>query len=328
MDGSNCHRWEVRTGSTRFDVPMHVPVMLEEVLVAFQIRSGGRYIDGTTGGGGHTEALLRASDPNGRVLALDRDSEAVDQVTRQMAPFGNRCVVVQGNFSLLRRFAVLHGFESVDGILLDLGVSSLQLDEGRRGFGFSQEGPLDMRMDRTQVLSVEKLIQTATEEELARLIWEYGEERDSRRVARGLVRAREQGSIQTTTQLAEIVSRAKGGRRGRIHPATKTFQALRIAVNDEFNHLHQGLDAAVDMVRTGGRLAVISFHSLEDRIVKKAFAAHVGRNESLPLGGTQWVGRLPAFTWVRRKPITPTDAEIRRNPRSRSAKLRVIERKE
>ena len=315
-------------GSTRFDVSMHVPVMLQEVLTALQVRSGGRYIDGTTGGGGHTEALLRASDPDGRVLALDRDPEAVDRVTRQVATFGSRCVVVQGNFSALKRLAVQNGFESVDGILLDLGVSSFQLDEAQRGFGFAREGPLDMRMDQTQGLSVEKLIQTATEEELARLIWEYGEERDSRRVARSLVRAREKDSIQTTTQLAEIVHRAKGGRRGRIHPATKTFQALRIAVNEEFDHLHQGVGATVDIVRTGGRVAVISFHSLEDRIVKRAFAAHVGRNESLPLGGTQWVGTLPAVSWVQRKPITPTDAEIHRNPRSRSAKLRVIERKE
>lgn len=301
--------------------------MLEEVLEGLGPVPGGRYIDGTAGGGGHTEAILTACGPAGRVLAIDRDPEAVARVRERLRPYGGRGRVVQGNFADIEAVAAREGFAGADGVVLDLGLSSWQLDEANRGFGIARDGPLDMRMDPGQGISAAEWLAGIDEEELAGMIWRYGEDRNARRIARAIVRAREEAPIRTTSRLAEVVAGASGGRRGRIHPATRTFQALRIAVNRELEHLATGVEGAMRAVRPGGRVVVISFHSLEDRIVKRAFAAHAGRRESLPAGGERWLGELPAVRRVWRGARTAGEAEIERNPRARSAKARAVERR-
>ncbi len=307
---------------------MHVPVLREEVLRLLAVQPGGRYIDGTGGGGGHSEALLDASAPDGRVLVLDRDPEAVARIQKRFAGAGSRCVVCHENFAEIERCAREEQFRPADGILMDLGMSSFQLDEGRRGFSFAQPGPLDMRMDTTRGPTAAELLETLEEAELAEVFWKYGEERNSRRIAREIVRTRDERPIRTTSELADLVSRVSGGKRSRIHPATRSFQGLRIAVNRELASLEEGLVGAFDTLRPGGRLAVISFHSLEDRIVKTMFRRHVGRWESLEAGGEEWVGEHPAAEWIGGKSVTPGEEEIAENPRARSARLRVIERKE
>ena len=305
---------------------MHVPVMLQEVLTGLQIRPGGVYIDGTAGGGGHAEAMADAAGPEGRLLALDRDREAVGRVQQRLAGWGKRCVVRHADFAVMDSVAADEGFATVDGVLMDLGLSSYQLEDGQRGFSFERDGPLDMRMDPSRGESAADLVNGASEKELADMLFTLGEERRARRIARAIVNERESAPVRTTTQLAEIVCRAKGRRGGRIHPATLTFQAIRMSVNGELQSLESGLAAAIRTVRPGGRVAVISFHSLEDRIVKHTFRAHVGRRESLPQGGDEWVGTLPAVTPVTRRPTRPSEAEIRTNPRARSARLRIVQR--
>lgn len=307
---------------------MHVPVMLHEVLEGLDIRPGGVYIDGTAGGGGHAEAMAEAAGPAGRLLALDRDPDAVDRVRQRLAGFGPRCVVRHADFAALASVAAGEGFASVDGILMDLGLSSYQLEDGQRGFSFEKEGPLDMRMDPSRGESAADLVNGANEKDLADVLFTLGEERRARRIARAIVNERASAPVRTTTQLADIVCRAKGRRGGRIHPATLTFQAIRMAVNGELQSLENGLAAALRTVRPGGRIAVISFHSLEDRIVKHTFRAHIGRRVSLPQGGDEWIGKLPAATAVTRKPARPSEAEIRANPRARSARLRIVQRGE
>jgi 16S rRNA (cytosine1402-N4)-methyltransferase len=306
---------------------VHVPVLLEETVSRLVTEPGGWYVDGTAGAGGHASAVLAAAGLDARLLALDRDAEALALARDALAPFGERAVLERANFSELAAVAARHGIREVRGVLLDLGVSSMQLDRPERGFSFMRDSPLDMRMDDRQELTAAGLLQRLSPAELADVLWRYGEETMSRRIAKAVVEARARGEpLETTAQLAELVSRAKGGRRGRIHPATQTFQALRIAVNGELAALEAALPAALGLLAPGGRLAVISFHSLEDRMVKQFMAAHEGRMESLARGGARWSGQAPRARRVTRKAIAASEEEIERNPRARSAKLRVLER--
>lgn len=303
---------------------MHQPVMVNEV-VDHLARVGGTYLDGTVGGGGHARAILERAGAGARLLGLDRDDTALALARQALRDFPD-ARLERGNFADMKAMAEQLGYVPADGILLDLGVSSMQLDTAERGFSFQQDAALDMRMDRRQASTAADLVNTLGAEELADLLWTLGEERASRRIARFIVEARTHAPLRTTGELADVVARAKGGRKGRLHPATQTFQALRMAVNDELGSLARGLAGALELLRPGGRLAVIAFHSLEDRMVKQTFAAHVGRRESLEAGGERWVGAQPAVTWIVKGPLTASAEESSRNPRARSAKLRVVER--
>ena len=305
---------------------VHVPVLLAEVMAGLALRPGDRIIDGTLGGGGHTAACLERIAPDGRVLGLDADPAAIERVTRRLADAvqAGRLVPVQAPFETMQDVATAHDFAPVDAILLDLGISSFQLETPARGFSLMHPGPLDMRFDPQADISAADIVNGWPERELADLIFAYGEEHRSRRIARFLVQQR---PITTTDQLAAVVERAVGGRRGqRIHPATRTFQALRIAVNRELAQLETVLPQALALLRPGGRLAVISFHSLEDRIVKRwmqAEARNYVPDRTHPQGG---ITRTPTLRIITGKPVTPTPEEIERNARSRSAKLRIAER--
>ncbi len=299
--------------------------MPAEVLAALSPRAGGRYVDGTVGGGGHAAAILAASSPTGWLFGCDRDGDAVEAVRTALAPFASRWELRQGNFADIGDW-VEPG--SCDGVLLDLGVSSPQLDAAERGFCFQQEGPLDMRMDRRQTATAADLLASAAEEELAKIFWEYGGEREARRFARALVRAREGRPIRSTRELAEFIEKLAPRHGSKRHPATRLFQALRIAVNDEMGSLERGLNAVFQVLRPGGRLAVITFHSLEDRMVKD-FGRARARDYTFT-GGVDVPelrrSRTPEAKWLTRKAIRPGTAELAENPRSRSAQLRVLER--
>ncbi len=304
----------------------HVPVLLREVLEGLAVGPGKRYIDATVGGGGHTRAILERSAPDGQVLALDADPAAIQRVGTSLADFvdAGRLILVHAFFDQMAQVAQAHDFYPVHGILMDLGVSSFQLDEAERGFSFREDAPLDMRFDPTQGPSAADLVNHLSVEELAEILWRYGEERRSRRIARAIVAAR---PIHTTGQLARIVEQAVGGRRGaRIHPATRTFQALRIAVNDELGRLERALPQALELLTIGGRLAVISFHSLEDRIVKQWMRAEAQDHVPDPAHPTGRVPRTPRLRILTKKPIRPSPEELAANPRSRSARLRIAER--
>lgn len=306
---------------------VHVPVLLAETVARLVTEPGGWYVDGTAGAGGHASAILAAAGLDARLLALDRDAAALELARAALAPFGDRVVLERADFAGLAAVAARHGVRDVRGVLLDLGVSSMQLDRPERGFSFLRDGPLDMRMDVRQELTAAGLLRQLAPAALAEVLWRYGEEPMARRIAKAVAAALARGEpLDTTAQLAALVAQAKGGRRGRVHPATQTFQALRIAVNGELAALEQALPAALELLAPGGRLAVISFHSLEDRMVKQFMAAHEGRMESLAKGGARWSGRLPRARRVTRKAVGPADEEIARNPRARSAKLRVLER--
>ena len=306
---------------------VHVPVLLAETVARLVTEPGGWYVDGTAGAGGHAAAILAAAGLDARLLALDRDADALELARAALAPFGDRVVLERADFAGLAAVAARHGVREVRGVLLDLGVSSMQLDRPERGFSFLRDGPLDMRMDARQELTAAALLRQLGPAALADVLWRYGEEPMARRIAKAVAAALARGEpLDTTAQLAALVAQAKGGRRGRVHPATQTFQALRIAVNGELAALEQALPAALELLAPGGRLAVISFHSLEDRMVKQFMAAHEGRMESLAKGGARWSGRLPRARRVTRKAVGPADEEIARNPRARSAKLRVLER--
>jgi 16S rRNA (cytosine1402-N4)-methyltransferase len=307
---------------------MHQPVLLDEVLAWLAPQRGGVFVDGTLGSGGHARAIAERISPEGRLLAMDRDAEAIDRVRCGGGAWLERCTLVHGNFADVQQVAAAQGFSAVDGMLLDLGVSSEQLGAAERGFSFQQDGPLDMRMDRAQGVTAAELVNTLPEEELAGLLWRYGEERHARRIARALVQGRAAGGITRTGQLADAVVGAQGGMRGRIHPATRAFQALRIAVNEELAALERGLAGGLEIVKAGGRVAVIAFHSLEDRVVKQFFVAHAGRWESLAAGGRRWIGAKPEVRILTKKPVIPSADELNANPRARSAKLRVAERKD
>jgi len=286
-------------------------------------------LDGTFGGGGHTRALLEASAPHGIVLALDADPAAIDRagVLQQNPAIAQRLIPVHANFADLASVARKRGVAPLDGILLDLGLSSFQLDQPERGFAFRHQGPLDMRFDPDQGAPASDLVNTLPERELADLIWRYGEEAGSRRIARAVVRERERAPIETTTRLAEIVAGALGGRRGRdIHPATRTFQALRIATNEELTALEAALAGALDVLAPGGRLAVIAFHSLEDRIVKRFIERESTACICPPEVPVCVCGHRPMLQKITRRAVRPDAAEMDANPRARSAVLRVAER--
>ncbi len=303
----------------------HKSVLLTEVLEVLQPRSGGKYADGTLGGAGHALAILQASAPDGWLFGMDRDEAALEAAQERLAAFAGRFELRRGNFSTLDEW-IAPG--SCDGVLLDLGVSSPQLDTPERGFSFQSEGPLDMRMDQRQPRSAAELVNGESEQELARIFWQFGEERQSRRFARALVEQRKARPFTTTKQLADLIERLAPRHGKRTHPATQVFQALRIAVNEELGSLQKGLDAAVRILRPNGRLAVITFHSLEDRLVKE-FGRE--RTREYTFEGEVDVPelrkqRVPELRWVQRKAIQPQEAEQRENPRSRSAQLRVLEK--
>jgi 16S rRNA (cytosine1402-N4)-methyltransferase len=301
----------------------HIPVLFQAVLSALAPQPGGRFIDATVGAGGHAAGVLAATAPHGQLLGLDRDPAALAVARERLSTYGERVRLVQASFADLAAIARAQGFVAVDGILFDLGLSSLQLADPSRGFSFQAEGPLDMRFEPTQDLTAADLVNELPVDDLAELLYQYGEERESRRIARAIVQAR---PIRTTRQLAAVVARAVGGRRGRIHPATRTFQALRIAVNDELAQLQAALPQAVALLRPGGRLAVITFHSLEDRIVKE-FMRRESRDCICAPGLPVCVcGHTASLRLITRKPITPSAEEVQANPRSRSAKLRVAEK--
>lgn len=307
---------------------MHRAVLLDEVLDLLAPRPGGIYVDGTAGSGGHALAIAERIGATGRLLLTDRDPAAVARAREALARLPVPSVVAQANFADMKTVAQANGIQQADGILLDLGVSSDQLDEAERGFSFLRDGPLDMRMDGRQAVTAATLVNDLPEADLADLLWRYGEEPRSRAIARRVVAARSAGRLARTAELARIVESAYGGRRGRTHPATRTFQALRIAVNNELDALEKGLNGALDLLAPRGRLAVISFHSLEDRTVKRFFADHTARWESRPEGGQTRVCLEPEVTVLTRKPVVPSDRECEENPRARSAKLRVAERKD
>ena len=286
----------------------HVPVMVTEVMEALRPQPGGQYVDCTVGAGGHALAILERIEPGGRLLGIDADDTAISLAREKLAPFQSLVTLVKGNFSELNDLCTRHGFTSNSGILMDLGVSSMQLNTPERGFSFQREAPLDMRFDSSESPSAGEIVNNYSERDIARILWEYGEERYSRQIAHRIVQNR---PILSTLRLAHLVQQVHGGRRGRIHPATRTFMALRIAANRELENLKLALDQTVELLREGGRVVVISYHSLEDRIVKQFMrreaASHV-------------------FSLVSRKVIRPTSLETRSNPRSRSARLRVAER--
>ena len=307
---------------------MHRAVLLDEVMTWLAPRPGGLYLDGTLGGGGHTRAIAEAVGPAGRVLSLDQDAGALDRARANLGGVEERCLLVQGSFARMDELVAAQGLGKVDGVLLDIGISSDQLDDPERGFSFMREGPLDMRMDQSRAATAAELLNTLEEEAIVDLLRRYGEEPRARAIARKVVQVRDRAPFERTGQLADLVMGVYGGRRGRIHPATLTFQALRIAVNGELEALEQGLQAGLRILAPGGRLAVIAFHSLEDRMVKQFFVEHQGRMESLPEGGAKWIGTLPEMRILTRKPVMATDTECQENPRARSAKLRVAERRE
>ena len=309
---------EALTGETE-----HVPVLLEEVLTALKPVPGGRYVDVTVGAAGHARGLLERSSPDGVLLAIDADAEAVEFARLALAEFDGRVAVRQGFFDELASLAAEHGFVAVDGIVADLGLSSRQLAAAGRGFSFQLEGPLDMRLDpTTQTTTAQDLVNNLSESELAEILYRYGEERRARALARAIVRQR---PLHTTSELASLIARTVG-QRGRIHPATRVFQALRIAVNDELGALERMLPQAVGLLVPGGRLAVIAFHSLEDRIVKEFFRREARGCVCPPEVPVCRCGHQPSVRLVARRPIQPSEAEVRRNPRSRSARLRVVEK--
>ncbi|MFO7663172.1 MAG: 16S rRNA (cytosine(1402)-N(4))-methyltransferase RsmH [Chloroflexota bacterium] len=306
----------------------HTPVLFREVMALLQPRAGGRYIDCTVGAGGHSAGILDLSAPDGRLLGIDRDPEAIVFAGQRLEAFGDRVTLVNASFGLLATVSREYGFEVVDGVLLDLGLSSRQLGSAERGFSFLNEGPLDMRFDSRQGETAADLINNLSAEELADIFWRYGEEKQSRRLARLIVANR---PLTTTGELAELVAGHKrfSPRGGRYrHPATQIFQALRIAVNDELAEVEKGLTAAVQLLKPGGRLAVISFHSLEDRLVKQFFRQLSRDCVCPPQQPVCTCGAKASLTRVTRKAVQATAAEIVTNPRSRSARLRVAARLE
>jgi 16S rRNA (cytosine1402-N4)-methyltransferase len=300
----------------------HIPVLYQEVLAGLRIRPGGHYIDATVGGGGHARGILIASAPDGKLLGIDADPTAVVLARKQLAEFGERVILVQGNFAKLEEIVVRHGFCPVDGILLDLGLSSMQLEAAGRGFSFHLDGPLDMRFAPNQTTTAADLVNTLSVEELAGILSQYGEERQAWRIARAIVAER---PIHTTGELAALVERTVGHRR-RIHPATRTFQALRIAVNDELGCLAEALPQALRLLIPGGCLAITSFHSLEDRLVKGFFQREARDCLCPPEVPICTCGHRAALGIVTKKPIRPSADEVAANPRSRSAKLRIAYR--
>ena len=308
----------------------HIPVLAEEVMSMLAPAPGSLQIDATLGGGGHTERILEATDPDGRLLGLDADGAAIARVDGRLRPrFGDRLVLRQANFRELATVAPAAGFERVDGALFDLGLSSYQLADTDRGFGFRAGGPLDMRFDSRRGVPAAELLATLDVAELTALFRRYGEDPKAARIARAIVEARRTAPVATAEELAALVERVappNPRQPRRTHPATRVFQALRIAVNEEMDALQEGLAAALDLLRPGGRLVVLSYHSLEDRIVKRFFAAERRGCVCPPEIPVCVCGRNPRLRLVTRPSLTPTSTEIEANPRARSARLRAAER--
>jgi 16S rRNA (cytosine1402-N4)-methyltransferase len=303
----------------------HDPVLYQEIILALQPRRGGHYIDGTLGAGGHAWGILEASFPDGLLLGLDLDPTAIELARKWLAPFGPRLITVHASYTSIGEQVEALGWQGVDAVLLDLGVSSMQLDTSAKGFTFQSDAPLDMRFNPDDPISAGDLANNLSEKDLADLIYRYGEERYARNIARAIVRSR---PILTTRQLAGLVVNASGksGKKDRIHPATRTFQALRIAVNRELENLENALPAAIGVLNPGGRLAVISYHSLEDRIVKQTMRKESQDCICPPQQPVCTCGHKATIKEITRRPIRPGDDELTRNPRSRSARLRVAEK--
>lgn len=304
----------------------HTPVLLKEVVTQLQPRRGGLYVDCTVGGGGHAREILHACGPEGQLIGLDWDEEAIAASRERLSEFGARVQLVRANYVELERVLMSLGVTAVDGVVFDLGVSSRQFDGPERGFSFQREGPLDMRMSRQLGATARDVLRTTSLEELARIFRVYGEEKRARAIARKIVTEREHAPLETTTQLTRLVEHVLGPKRGGIHPATRVFQALRIEVNNELANLRRGLEVTTRFLKSGGRLAVISFHSLEDRIVKQFFVEESSGcicPSDLPVCAC---GRKEVLRIVTRKPVTAGETEVRANPRARSAKLRAAEK--
>jgi 16S rRNA (cytosine1402-N4)-methyltransferase len=302
----------------------HRPVLYQQTIEYLAPKSPGLYLDCTAGAGGHSEGILQVSSPKGLLLALDLDPLAISLTQSRLAPFGERATIVQASYIDAARILQQIGWSALDGILMDLGVSSMQLDQQDRGFSFRYDAPLDMRFNPDKGPNAADLLNSLSEKDLADLIWRYGEERFSRRIARKIVENR---PLRTTFQLAELVRSASGASKGKIDPATRTFQAIRIAVNDELNVIEKAIPSLIALLKPKGRLAVISFHSLEDRLVKQAF-----KRESIdclcpPEQLLCTCGHKASVKILANKPITASEEEIEGNPRARSAKLRVLEKK-
>ena len=306
----------------------HTPVMPDEVVYFLKCESGGLYIDGTLGGGGHTARILEAAEPDGRVIGIDHDEDAINEARENLKNYISRVTTVKGNFADIKGILGEMGITGVNGIVLDLGVSSYHLEKPERGFSFRFEGPLDMRMDRSKDRTAREIVNKLREKELADIFRQYGEERWANKIAKAIVKRRKVGQITTTTELADIVCSSIPARYHPrdIHPATRTFQALRIVVNDELRNLERAIDDGVHLIKSGGRFVVISFHSLEDRVVKERFRA-LERGCICPLDFPECrCGKKPVLRIITKKPVIPSPAEIMSNPRARSAKMRAAER--
>lgn len=306
----------------------HVSVLLRECIEALQIKPNGIYVDCTTGGGGHSLEIAKRLTDGGRLIAIDRDEDALRAAGKRLADFADRVTFVHSNYAMLQSVLADLGVPGVDGVLADLGVSSYQLDTAERGFSYMQDAPLDMRMDREQPLRAYDVVNTYSEEELRRILYDFGEEKFARNIAANIVKKRSERPIETTLELAELVkaSMPKTAREGGHHPAKRTFQAIRIEVNSELSSIPPALDAAVHALNPGGRIAVITFHSLEDRLVKQKFAA-LSSGCTCPREFPMCVcGKKPVVRVITKKPVTAGEDELEVNPRSRSAKLRVAEK--
>ena len=301
----------------------HKPVLYKEIIHALQPKSGGRYVDGTLGAGGHARGILEACSPDGHLLGLDVDPQALALARETLAPYEQRAHLVQASYITITKQLAALKWDFVDGIILDLGASSMQFDNAERGFSFMQDGPLDMRFGSNAFQSAEDIVNTYDERDLADLIFRYGEDRDARRIAKAIVMSR---PLHSTRELVAVIEKASPRRGDRTHPATQTFQALRIAVNEELASVESVLPQAVAGLRSGGRLAVISFHSLEDRIVKDYFREQSKALVNPPYERIYEVERKAIVEIINKKPITASDEEVQGNPRARSAKLRVIEK--
>ncbi len=305
----------------------HVPVLYQEVMDSLNIRPDGFYVDGTTGGGGHSSGICQRLSEAGTLLAVDRDTAALEASQKRLAEYPCKKIFLHSNYSDVRRIQEATG-RPVDGILLDLGVSSFQLDAAERGFSYMHDAPMDMRMNEEDSLTAYNVVNEYSEGELKRIIKEYGEERWASRIAQFIIRRRAEAPIETTGQLVDVIKAAipASARRNGPHPAKRTFQAIRIEVNGELDHLKRAVDQLPDLLAPKGRLAIITFHSLEDRIVKEAFAQRLNPCTCPPEFPVCVCGKTPDVKKVTRKPVIPSDEELEVNPRSRSAKLRVIEK--
>jgi 16S rRNA (cytosine1402-N4)-methyltransferase len=306
---------------------IHTPVLLHEAVDLLAPKSGGLYVDGTLGAGGHAAEILKRSSPDGVLIGMDQDADAVERSSKSLAPYGDRVIIRQANYRDLPEVLSGLGYEAVDGVLLDLGMSWFHVKTAERGFSFMLDGPLDMRMDMSRPRTAADLVNTLPHEELVKIMREYGEERRAGAIARAIEKARVRGPITSTVQLAEIISSAfPPYPPRRIHPATLTFQALRIAVNDELGSLREGLDRILPLLKHGGRIAVITFHSLEDRMVKQTFVKEAKGCVCPPRLPVCGCGRKPGLRILTPRPVVPGEEEVTKNPAARSAKLRAAEK--